>query len=85
MEDSGLLRGYDWEDADDITSLSEEDLRGRLGELVEEERAASYRREVLRGRIDLVRAELEGRGATPLAPEDLARVLLGEYRGGGQG
>jgi hypothetical protein len=38
----------------------------------------SYRRRVLQGRIDLMRAELLDRGVAALSPEDLARVLLGE-------
>ena len=81
MEDSGVLRGFDWEEAEDITALSEGELRDRLQALVEEEKAVSYRRRVLHGRIDLVRAELAGRGTADLAPEDLARVLLMRSRG----
>ena len=80
MEDSGVLRGFDWEEAEDITALSEDELRERLQALIEEERAVSYRRHVLQGRIDLMRAELAGRGLAALAPEDLARVLLGNSR-----
>ena len=78
MEDSGALRGFDWEEAEDITMLSEEDLRVLLRALTEEEKAVSYRRRILQGRIDLIRAELVGRGVAALAPEDLARVLLGD-------
>ena len=70
--------GFDWEDAEDITVLSEENLRNRLEALCEEERAVSYRRRVLQGRIDLIRAELVERGVVALSPEDLARVLLGD-------
>ena len=79
MEDSGVLRGFDWEEAEDITVLSEGELREQLQALTEEERAVSYRRHVLQGRIDLIRAELVGRGLgmAALTPEDLARVLLG--------
>jgi hypothetical protein len=80
MEDSGVLRGFDWEEAEDITVLSEDELRERLQALIEEERAVSYRRRVLQGRIDLMRAEMAGRGLAALAPEDLARVLLGNSR-----
>jgi hypothetical protein len=80
MEDSGVLRGFDWEEAEDITVLSEDELRERLQALIEEERAVSYRRHVLQGRVDLMRAELAGRGLAALAPEDLARVLLGNSR-----
>lgn len=79
MEDSGALRGFEWEkEAEDITVLSEADLRESLRALTEEERAVSYRRRILQGRIDLIRAELVGRGVAALAPEDLARVLLGD-------
>ena len=79
MEDSGVLRGFEWEkEAEDITVLSEADLRESLRALTEEERAVSYRRRILQGRIDLIRAELVGRGVAALAPEDLARVLLGD-------
>ena len=78
MEDSGVLRGFEWEEAEDITALSKEALRERLRDLTQEEKAVSYRRRMLQGRIDLIRAELVGRGVAALAPEDLARVLLGE-------
>ena len=71
---------FDWQEADDLTALSEERLRGLLGELAEEERAVSYRRRLLQGRIDLIRAELVRRGGATLSPEELARVLLGEAR-----
>jgi hypothetical protein len=82
MEDSGVLRGFDWEEAEDITVLSKDELRERLQALIEEERALSYRRRVLQGRIDLMRAGLAGHGHSlaALAPEDLARVLLGKSR-----
>jgi hypothetical protein len=78
MDDSGLHGGFDWENAEDVTALSEEDLRDRLEVLSEEERAVSFRRSILRGRIDLIRAELVERGAVALPPEHLARVLLGD-------
>jgi hypothetical protein len=68
---------YEWEREPDLTSISEEELKARLTELDEEERALSYRRRVLQGRIDLIRAELVRRGDVALSPEDLARVLMG--------
>ncbi len=37
--------------------------------------------EVLRGRANLIRAELAGRGVSGLSSEELARVLLGEEGG----
>ena len=44
----------------------------------EEERVVSYRRQVLQGRIDLIRAEFVRRGSVTRSPEELARVLLGD-------
>jgi hypothetical protein len=77
-ERGGETGRFDWESAEDLTSLSEEELKERLAGLVEEERAVSYRRQVLQGRIDLMRAELVRRGSAALSPEELARVLMGE-------
>ena len=70
--------GFDWEGAEDITALTEEEIKERLGGLVEEERALSHRRRVLQGRIDLIRAELVQRGADVRSPEELVRALMGE-------
>jgi hypothetical protein len=67
---------FDWEGSADLTSVSEEELESILASLVEEEQAISYRRRLLQGRIDLIRAELVRRGGITLSPEDLARVLL---------
>jgi hypothetical protein len=78
MSDRG--EKFDWEGAEDITALSEAELREELEGLVEEERAVSYRRRVLHGRIDLIRAELVRRGATTRSPEELVRVLMGDWR-----
>ena len=38
----------------------------------------SYRRQILQGRIDLIRAELVRRGSVARSPEQLVRVLMGE-------
>ena len=82
MSERGELRGepggFDWEGAEDLTALSEGELKERLGALAEEERVVSYRRQVPQGRMDLIRAELVRRGADALSPEELARVLMGE-------
>ena len=78
MSDRG--EHFDWEGAEDITALSEAELRERLEGLVEEERGVSYRRRVLHGRIDLIRAELVRRGAITCSSEDLVRVLMGDWR-----
>ena len=88
MIDDELLRGaegYKWEEASDLTSSSEEELRARLKELSEEERAISYRRRVIQGRIDLIRAELVRREGVALSPEKLARILLGDRGSEGRG
>jgi len=69
---------FAWEEQEDLTALSEERLRDLLGELTEEERSVSYRRRVLQGRIDLLRAELVRRGGASLSPRELARILMGE-------
>ena len=45
----------------DIGSMSDEELKSLIGELTEEERAVSYRRRVLHGKIDILRAELVNR------------------------
>ncbi len=74
----GEKGGFDWEGAEDLSALSEGELKERLGALVEEERVVSYRRQVLQRRIDLIRAQLVRRGSVALSPEELARVLMGE-------
>lgn len=78
---SDLPSGFDWEGAEDLTALSEPELKELLGRVAEQERAAAYRREVLAGRAALIRAELAGRGLRDLPLEDLARVLLDEAGG----
>ena len=75
------VAGFDWDSAEDLTGLPEPELRGLLARVVEEERAAAYRREVLWGRANLIRAELAGRGVSGLSSEELVRVLLGEEGG----
>ena len=73
--------GLDWESSRDLTALPERELRELLARVGEEEREAAYRYEILRGRADLIRAELAGRGVAALPPEELARVLLGGEEG----
>jgi hypothetical protein len=45
----------------DLGSLSDADLKQLIDELTKEEVEDSYRRRILHGRIDLLRAELRGR------------------------
>jgi hypothetical protein len=61
--------GYEWEGEPDLTSISEDELKVRLKDLDEEKRALSYRRRVMQGRIDLIRAELVRRGGILMAGE----------------
>ena len=89
MGDDGLPRGegaFDWEGAEDLTSLSDEGLRARLAALAEEERGLGHGLRIVQGRMDVIRAELVSRCAAPatLSPEDLARALLGEVRVSGR-
>lgn len=76
MTEWDRAKEFDWEELDDVTSLSEERLRGLLESLSVEEREISYRRRILQGRIDLIRSELVRRGEAVLSPEELARVLM---------
>jgi hypothetical protein len=45
----------------DIGSMDDQELKDLIGELTEEERHVSYRRRVLHGKIDILRAELVNR------------------------
>jgi hypothetical protein len=45
----------------DIGSMSDEELKALIADLTEEEREVSYRRRILHGRIDILRAELVNR------------------------
>jgi hypothetical protein len=45
----------------DFASLSDEGLKQKIDELTAEEREVSYRRRILHGQIDLLRAELVAR------------------------
>jgi hypothetical protein len=55
---------FDWEAAEDITALSEGELRARLEELTREEQAVSYGRGILQGRMSVIRALLDEGGRT---------------------
>jgi hypothetical protein len=45
----------------DLGSLSDQELRDLIRELMEEEHQVSYRRRLLHGKIDILRAELQAR------------------------
>ena len=65
----------------DLAALSDDDLKKLIDELTEEEQDISYRRRLLHGKIDILRAELVARlhnqverGESPLAEIDLDRL-----------
>jgi len=45
----------------DLATLSDEDLKKLIDELTQEEHEVSYRRRILHGKIDILRAELVAR------------------------
>jgi len=51
----------DVEPVPDLSTLTDDDLRGMIRELEQEEDEISFRRRVLHGRIDILRAELVAR------------------------
>jgi len=72
----------------DIGGMNDEELKGMIEQLTNEERDVSYRRRVLHGQIDLMRAELVNRlktkredGQSLLSGSDvelLTEILLGK-------
>ena len=70
----------------DLASLSDDDLKQLIDELTKEEQEVSYRRRILHGKIDLLRAELQARlretgGKSVLEQVDvdrLAAILAGK-------
>jgi hypothetical protein len=70
----------------DLASLSDDDLKQLIDNLTKEELEVSYRRRILHGKIDLLRAELQARlretgGKSVLQHADmdrLAAILAGK-------
>ena len=65
----------------DLASLSDEELKQLIGELQKEEQEVSYRRRILHGKIDILRAELQarlkkdvGEGKSPLHDIDVDKL-----------
>jgi hypothetical protein len=65
----------------DLKALSDQELRDLIRDLVHEERDVSYRRRLLHGKIDILRAELVarlqkqvGEGASPLSEVDVEKL-----------
>jgi len=75
----------------DLEHKSVEELRALLDELYAEEQRVSYRRRVLHGKIDILRAELVRRlkeqresGKDVVSPHDIERlidILASDFRG----
>jgi hypothetical protein len=70
----------------DLATLSDSDLKALIDELTREEQDVSYRRRILHGKIDILRAELVARlqktqGRSVLADVDvdaLSEILAGK-------
>ncbi len=63
----------DYEDTfPDMGSMSDQELKDLISELTDEEREVSYRRRVLHGKIDILRAELVNRLKTHREEGDAA-------------
>lgn len=66
----------------DLNSLSDSELRDLISKLVEEENEVSYRRRILHGKIDILKAELQARlqrqvgeeGQSPLYEIDVDKL-----------
>ena len=73
----------------DLGSLDDKELKGLIASLTEEENEISYKRRVLHGRIDILRAELVNRlrqkrehGDTMFSGDDveqLTEILAGKH------
>ena len=65
----------------DLGSLSDQELKDLIQQLTDEEQEVSYRRRILHGKIDILRAELQsrlqkqvGEGESPLKDIDVDRL-----------
>ena len=77
----------------DLGSLSDEELKALIDQFTEEETEVSYRRRILHGKIDILRAELVNRlrkkhegGEDVISGADVQRltdILAGRATGGG--
>jgi hypothetical protein len=63
----------------DLATLSDDDLKNLIEELTQEENEVSFRRRLLQGRIDILRAErtarLKGKGVSDVDVERLTDIL----------
>ena len=75
----------------DLGALSDQELKDLIGSLTEEEQEVSYRRRILHGKIDILRAELVNRlrqkrerGDSIISGDDveqLTEILAGKAKG----
>jgi hypothetical protein len=78
----------------DLGSLSDQELKDLIQQLTDEEQEVSYRRRILHGKIDILRAELVNRlrkkhegGEEVISGADVQRltdILAGRATGGGE-
>ena len=63
----------------DLATLSDDDLKTLIEQLTQEENEVSFRRRLLQGRIDILRAErtarLKGKGVSDVDVEALTDIL----------
>ena len=63
----------------DLATLSDDDLKTLIEQLTEEENEVSFRRRLLQGKIDILRAErtarLKGKGVSDVDVEKLTDIL----------
>ena len=73
----------------DLATLSDEDLKTQIEELEREENEVSFRRRMLQGRIDILRAErtarMKGKGVTDVDVERLTDILSSRSAPQGEG
>ncbi len=79
----------------DLGSLADEELKDLIQQLTDEEQEVSYRRRILHGKIDILRAELVNRlrkkhegGEDVISSTDVQRltdILAGRVGGGPEG
>jgi hypothetical protein len=79
----------------DLASLSDDDLKQLIDDLTKEEQEVSYRRRILHGKIDILRAELVNRlrrkhegGEEVISGSDVERltvILAGKVPSDGEG
>ena len=92
LRDPGEDRDYMMDTFPDLGSLSDQELKDLIQQLTDEEQEVSYRRRILHGKIDILRAELVNRlrkkhegGEDVISGADVQRltdILAGRASGG---